>query len=52
MYIRHLAPGRRVLDLCCYTGGFAVNAALGGAVHVTGGPHLQACSCRQSFCVL
>ncbi len=30
-----LARGRRVLDLCCYTGGFAVQAALGGARTVT-----------------
>ncbi|RME95996.1 MAG: class I SAM-dependent rRNA methyltransferase [Verrucomicrobia bacterium] len=29
--------GRRVLDLCCYTGGFAVTAkVLGGAAEVTG----------------
>ena len=32
-----LAAGARVLDLCCYTGGFAVAAAvLGGAEEVTG----------------
>ena len=31
------APGiRKVMDVCCYTGGFAVNAALGGASDVTG----------------
>jgi 23S rRNA (cytosine1962-C5)-methyltransferase len=30
-----LAPGRRVLDLFSYTGGFAVAAACGGAKHVT-----------------
>lgn len=30
-----LAAGRSVLDLCCYTGGFSVNAALGGATEVT-----------------
>src|SRR5207253_9333848 len=30
-------PGRRVLDLCCNTGGFAVYAkALGGAAEVVG----------------
>ena len=29
------ARGRRVLDLCCYTGGFAVHCALGGARSVT-----------------
>ena len=30
-----LAAGRSVLDLCCYTGGFAIAAALGGASEVT-----------------
>jgi 23S rRNA (cytosine1962-C5)-methyltransferase len=30
-----LARGRRVLDLCCYSGGFALSAALGGARSVT-----------------
>lgn len=34
--LRHLAQGRAVLDLCCYTGGFALNALAGGATHVTG----------------
>lgn len=29
--------GARVLDLCCYTGGFSINALkLGGAEHITG----------------
>jgi 23S rRNA (cytosine1962-C5)-methyltransferase len=32
--IRRRARGRRVLDLYCYTGGFAINAALGGAADV------------------
>ncbi len=31
-----LARGRTVLDLCCYTGGFSVSAALAGAEDVTG----------------
>ncbi len=31
-----LAHGRTVLDLCCYTGGFAVSAALAGATDVSG----------------
>lgn len=31
-----LADGRTVLDLCCYTGGFAISAALAGAGDVTG----------------
>ena len=34
--IRAAAAGARVLDLCCYSGGFAISAALGGATHVTG----------------
>jgi 23S rRNA (cytosine1962-C5)-methyltransferase len=29
-----LAAGARVLDLCCYTGGFALNALMGGAKEV------------------
>ncbi len=32
--VRHLAPGARVLNCFCFTGGFSVNAALGGAAHV------------------
>jgi 23S rRNA (cytosine1962-C5)-methyltransferase len=28
------APGRRVLDACCYTGGFAIHAARAGALPV------------------
>jgi 23S rRNA (cytosine1962-C5)-methyltransferase len=31
-----LAKGRRVLDLCCYTGGFALAAKKGGAREVVG----------------
>jgi 23S rRNA (cytosine1962-C5)-methyltransferase len=31
-----LAAGRSVLDLCCYTGGFSVQAAAAGATEVTG----------------
>lgn len=30
-----LAEGRTVLDLCCYTGGFSIHAALHGAAEVT-----------------
>ena len=30
-----LAGGKTVLDLCCYTGGFSVHAALAGAAEVT-----------------
>ena len=34
--MRRLAAGKRVLDLCCYTGGFALHAARGGAASVMG----------------
>lgn len=34
--VRTLAAGRRVLDLCCYSGGFALSAAAGGAAEVLG----------------
>jgi len=30
-----LAAGKSVLDLCCYTGGFSISAALAGAADVT-----------------
>lgn len=32
--VRNLAKGRAVLDLCCNSGGFAMNAAVGGATKV------------------
>ena len=32
--IRPYCPGRKVLDLCCHTGGFAIHAALYGAARV------------------
>jgi 23S rRNA (cytosine1962-C5)-methyltransferase len=34
--LKAVSKGKKVLDLFCYTGGFLVNAALGGAVRVTG----------------
>ena len=34
--VRSLAAGKHVLDLYCFTGGFALNAALGGAASVRG----------------
>lgn len=34
--ITRLVNGKRVLDLCCYTGGFSLSAALNGATDVTG----------------
>lgn len=33
--VRALAHGKTVLDVFCYHGGFALNALLGGATHVT-----------------
>lgn len=33
--IAHLAQGKQVLDLYCYTGGFALHAAKAGALQVT-----------------
>src|SRR5690606_19733341 len=33
--VRHLAAGRRVLNLFSYAGAFSIAAALGGASHVT-----------------
>lgn len=33
--IRELCAGKTVLDTYCYTGGFSINAAVGGAVKVT-----------------
>ncbi|KAL7088362.1 hypothetical protein ACP275_13G123300 [Erythranthe tilingii] len=35
-YISTISEGKKVLDICCYTGGFALNAAGGGAISVTG----------------
>ncbi|MGC2201518.1 MAG: class I SAM-dependent methyltransferase, partial [Stellaceae bacterium] len=35
-FIASLARGARVLDLCCFTGGFAVQAARAGATEVLG----------------
>ncbi|KAF3327809.1 Ribosomal RNA large subunit methyltransferase I [Carex littledalei] len=34
--ISSLSKDKKVLDLCCYTGGFSLGALLGGAHHVTG----------------
>ena len=35
-FIRSIAKGKSCLDLCCYTGGFAISAKLGGATEVVG----------------
>jgi 23S rRNA (cytosine1962-C5)-methyltransferase len=34
LFCRELSSGREVLDICCYTGGFGVQAAAGGAESV------------------
>jgi 23S rRNA (cytosine1962-C5)-methyltransferase len=36
LLVRRMARDAAVLDLCCYTGGFALNAAAGGAARVVG----------------
>ncbi len=36
LLVRSLAKNKRVFDACCFNGGFALNAALGGASSVTG----------------
>lgn len=46
--ISSLSKDKRVLDLCCYTGGFSLGALLGGAHHVTGKPELSLS--YMSFC--
>jgi 23S rRNA G2069 N7-methylase RlmK/C1962 C5-methylase RlmI len=35
-FISTISNGQKVLDICCYSGGFALNAAHGGAIDVTG----------------
>ncbi|KAI4374330.1 hypothetical protein MLD38_012337 [Melastoma candidum] len=35
-FISTISHGKRVLDLCCYSGGFSLNAAKGAALEVTG----------------
>ncbi|PON98845.1 Ribosomal RNA large subunit methyltransferase I [Trema orientale] len=35
-FISTISDGQKVLDICCYSGGFALNAARGGANNVTG----------------
>jgi 23S rRNA G2069 N7-methylase RlmK/C1962 C5-methylase RlmI len=35
-YVRSIAGGKDVLDVCCYSGGFAISAAAGGAASVLG----------------
>ncbi|TYI17848.1 hypothetical protein ES332_A07G052000v1 [Gossypium tomentosum] len=36
MFLSTISHGQRVLDVCCYSGGFALNAAKGGAMSITG----------------
>ncbi|CAN1263076.1 Ribosomal RNA large subunit methyltransferase I [Linum perenne] len=35
-FISTISQGQKVVDICCYSGGFALNAARGGAINVTG----------------
>ncbi|CAI0547182.1 unnamed protein product [Linum tenue] len=35
-FISTISQGQKVADICCYSGGFALNAARGGAIDVTG----------------
>ncbi|XP_021299435.1 uncharacterized protein LOC110428084 isoform X3 [Herrania umbratica] len=35
-FLSTISRGRKVLDICCYSGGFALNAAKGGAMSITG----------------
>ncbi|KAL6196851.1 hypothetical protein ACLB2K_032464 [Fragaria x ananassa] len=35
-FVSTISDNQKVLDICCYSGGFALNAARGGAVNVTG----------------
>ncbi|KAL3508238.1 hypothetical protein ACH5RR_027639 [Cinchona calisaya] len=35
-FLSTISEGQEILDICCYTGGFALNAAKGGALNVTG----------------
>lgn len=35
-FISTISNGQKVLDICCYTGGFSLSAVRGGSVHVTG----------------
>eukprot|EP00890_Picochlorum_soloecismus_P002131 jgi/Picsp_1/2919/NSC_01144-R1_ribosomal rna large subunit methyltransferase i-like len=35
-FIRSISKGKSVLDICCYSGGFSIHAALGGATSVIG----------------
>jgi hypothetical protein len=36
VFLRQCVKGKKVLDLCCYSGGFALNAAMHGAAEVLG----------------
>lgn len=36
MFLSTISKGQKVLDICCYSGGFSLNAAKGGAMSITG----------------
>lgn len=35
-FISRISDGQKVLDICCFSGGFALNVVRGGALNVTG----------------
>ncbi|KAI3969744.1 hypothetical protein MKX01_037946 [Papaver californicum] len=35
-FLSSISEGQNVLDICCYSGGFALNAAVGGATNIIG----------------
>lgn len=55
-----ISKGKAILDICCYSGGFALNAAYGGALNVLGKAilaranifYLQACCTCWKFFVI
>ena len=44
-----ITPKSDVLDLCCYSGGFALNAAAAGAASVLGAHNKALCPCNLRF---
>lgn len=51
LFMKGLSKGKTVLDLCCYTGGFALACAVGGAQSVTGEYQLSFCNCGFEFLI-
>ncbi len=42
LFISQISKGKDILDICCYSGGFSIQAARGGATSVTGVDSSQA----------